>query len=396
MMALPLPKVVADTGPGGGLVTAMGGMNALAHNMLKRKYYAPDMESQINNRNALTEGQKIANQYMPDKLQLANAFAQLQNENYVPNIQSEINSRNALTRKTNTMTPLEAKELALKNEWYPKSEQATINWKNSGGAGMGVAQKELKGFEQQLIQEHPEWTPEQANQAASAYISGENSLPDGSPLPPISGLAQTYVDNIVKRGTTAAGINQQRFAATTDKLLDEGAKLIPSVAKYAGALGKAKGKLDSVASSLGADSPDYANYLKFTRITAPTAAGEMMRALGVNASDKQKEIYMSIMDPAFWDSNPKTAMENYKYMQKMFKETISKTVAKSTGEIRSSLRGHQNNTNTSTADEDSANKFDAANYDIPEGYVGLVKDGEQYFFPKKLVNKKLSEGYSYE
>lgn len=33
-MALPLPKVVADVGPGGGLVTAMGGMNALSNAML--------------------------------------------------------------------------------------------------------------------------------------------------------------------------------------------------------------------------------------------------------------------------------------------------------------------------------------------------------------------------
>lgn len=36
-MALPLPRVVADVGPGGGLVTAMGGMNSLANDMLLRK-----------------------------------------------------------------------------------------------------------------------------------------------------------------------------------------------------------------------------------------------------------------------------------------------------------------------------------------------------------------------
>ena len=36
-MALPLPRVVADVGPGGGLVTAMGGMNALANAMHERE-----------------------------------------------------------------------------------------------------------------------------------------------------------------------------------------------------------------------------------------------------------------------------------------------------------------------------------------------------------------------
>jgi hypothetical protein len=36
-MALPLPRVVSDVGPGGGLVTAMGGMNALSNEMLNRQ-----------------------------------------------------------------------------------------------------------------------------------------------------------------------------------------------------------------------------------------------------------------------------------------------------------------------------------------------------------------------
>jgi len=46
-MALPLPRVVADVGPGGGLVTAMGGINSLANDMILRqinevkKQYAP-------------------------------------------------------------------------------------------------------------------------------------------------------------------------------------------------------------------------------------------------------------------------------------------------------------------------------------------------------------------
>lgn len=36
-MALPLPNVIADVGPGGGLVTALGGMNSLANNMILKK-----------------------------------------------------------------------------------------------------------------------------------------------------------------------------------------------------------------------------------------------------------------------------------------------------------------------------------------------------------------------
>ena len=57
-MALPLPRVVPDTGPGGGLVTAMGGMNALHGQMLQNKM------------------NKIKNEYLPLTLQ-AQAASQL-------------------------------------------------------------------------------------------------------------------------------------------------------------------------------------------------------------------------------------------------------------------------------------------------------------------------------
>jgi len=355
-MLFPLPRVISDIGPGGGIVNSMQAINALHNSMLQNKYYGPQAQSEIDNRNALTNGQNITNQFLPDKLRLANAFAGLQNQYYGPNMQAEINGRNALTNRYNTMLPLEQEELRLKNQFYPEvtksniaSQQAMQNFRNAGGANMGVGQKEFLGLMNQLSNEHPDWDRNQVNQAASAYISGDNSLSDGTPLPPMSGLGQSYVDQIIKRGTTAQGLNQQRFAATTDKILNEGEKLIPSISQYAGALGKAQGNIDKVKSSLGQDTPAYNDYLYFTRTFAPYAAGEMMRALGVNASDSQKELYQKVINPISWDSNPKTAMENYKKMTKLFKNTVSKTVGKSTGEIRSGLRANNEPTPQSKA-----------------------------------------------
>jgi len=355
-MALPLPQVVADVGPGGGIVTGMQGMNALNKSALENQYYAPNMQSQIDYRNALTQGQGIENQFMPDKLKLANAFAQLQNQYYGPKTQSDINYNNALTNKMMTMTPLEAQQLQLANQYYPQKTQANINsqnamanYRNMGGTGMGVGQKQIMGLQQQLSREHPDWNPQQTNQAASAYIVGDNQLPDGTQLPPISGIGQAYVDQIVKQGTTAQGLNQQRFAATTDAILDKGNELMPSVSKYAGALGKAQGGIDAVSNSLGADTPDYQNYMYFTRTFVPYAAGEMMRALGVNASDIQKSLYQKVINPITWDQNPKSAMENYSKMTKLFKETVGKTVGKSTGEIRSALRNNSSSNSSSKA-----------------------------------------------
>jgi hypothetical protein len=97
-MALPLPRVVADVGPGGGLVTAMGGINKLSNEML------------------LEKANQIKNQYLPDKLRLANELAGLTNQYYGPNIQSQINERNALTQQYN-----------INNKFSPKLKQYEVD-----------------------------------------------------------------------------------------------------------------------------------------------------------------------------------------------------------------------------------------------------------------------------
>ena len=50
-MVLPLPKVVADVGPGGGIVTGMLGANALTKSNLENKYYGPSAEASIASKN---------------------------------------------------------------------------------------------------------------------------------------------------------------------------------------------------------------------------------------------------------------------------------------------------------------------------------------------------------
>jgi hypothetical protein len=87
-MALPLPKVVPDVGPGGPLVTAMGGMNALQKKILENQYYGPNIESEMAQRNALTNRY---NTLTPLEAQ----HYQLQNQYYAPNIESEMAYRNA-------------------------------------------------------------------------------------------------------------------------------------------------------------------------------------------------------------------------------------------------------------------------------------------------------------
>jgi hypothetical protein len=208
-MALDIPNINA-VGPGGRLLAALQAQNEEAKNALFNKFYGPDIQSQINNKNALTQGQTIENQFMPEKLKLANQAAQQTNQFYPSVTQANINSLNAGTNKTNTMTPLEAAKQQLENDWYDKNQQAINNEKaaqsnyyNMGGAGGGVDQKQLMGLQRQIARENPNYTPDQANEEASAYLSGKTTRADGTPLPPPSGIVGDYLDNIAKRRTTA-------------------------------------------------------------------------------------------------------------------------------------------------------------------------------------------------
>lgn len=189
---------------GGNIFTALGALNDNEKKRLENKYYAPNMESSIENRNALTEGYKIQNKYMPDKLRLANSLAVLQNQYYAPNIQSEINNRNALANRYNVMTPLEARELQLKNKFYPELTNAQIqNYKMGGRGGLGVGAKDDLLFSNSLAQDNPQLSPEDLRIANDMISQGSFVMPDGRPIN-ISAATQRALDRTLKSTTTAA------------------------------------------------------------------------------------------------------------------------------------------------------------------------------------------------
>jgi len=131
-------------------LNSLNEINALAYSMLKRKYYGPNIESEINNRNELTRGQKITNEYLPDKLRLANNFSSLRNKYYGPNIESEINNRNELTRGqkiTNEYLP-DKLRLAnafskLHNQYYGPNIESEINNRNASTTGKNIENQYL-------------------------------------------------------------------------------------------------------------------------------------------------------------------------------------------------------------------------------------------------------------
>lgn len=85
--------------------------------------------------------------------------------------------------RLNTMTPLEARELALKNAWYPKVTQAKIDYEAfGGGSGLGTGAREDVYLNQLTAQSNPQFDKKQSIDAANAVREGRSTLPDGTKI----------------------------------------------------------------------------------------------------------------------------------------------------------------------------------------------------------------------
>lgn len=204
-MPLPLPRVVPDIPEEGFILNSMKAKNALAKQNLENWYYGPEKESEIGYRSSLRQGQDITNKFAPQ------------------NFQSEIDQRNALTRKYNTLTPLEAKELELKNQSYPDFIKSQIQLNNLGGRyGYGAGGKEEFMFQNFVAKDNPQLdnNPEKVYEAANVLRQGGDTLADGTKLNALSPAARSSLDRIYKYGSTAAVVTAGVRANQSEKEIE--------------------------------------------------------------------------------------------------------------------------------------------------------------------------------
>ncbi len=170
---------------------------------LENQYYGPNIQSEIENRNALTNKTNVMTPLEANELNLKNQY-------YAPNIQSEIANRNALTSKYNTMTPLEAQELRVKNQFAPQREQADINYRNMGMGRGGVGATQDFQYQLKVNADNPQITdPIKQREAANVIENGGNRLSDGTIVNPPSSDTLRALDRAKKSTTTAALLTQQ-------------------------------------------------------------------------------------------------------------------------------------------------------------------------------------------
>lgn len=166
--------------------------------------------------------QKLLVQEQPQKFgeesqgrQLSNAMQQLLNQEQPQKFGSEMSSaamaralQQANVNRTNTMTPLEARELALKNELYPELTKSQISsnlalskQRELGLTGLGTGGKEEFYFQNLTGQSNPQFKPEQIFEASNAVREGKTTLSDGTPIN-VTPAMLSSLDRIAKYGTT--------------------------------------------------------------------------------------------------------------------------------------------------------------------------------------------------
>lgn len=162
--------------------------------------------------------------------QLQNAFQALLNQEQPQKFGSDMSSaamaralQQANINRTNTMTPLEARELALKNELYPEVTKSQIannlalsKQRELGLTGLGTGGKESFYFQNLTQQSNPQLKPEQMFEAANAVLEGKDTLPDGTRIN-VTPLMTASADRMTKYGTTGDLISNMVRGQQADK-----------------------------------------------------------------------------------------------------------------------------------------------------------------------------------
>lgn len=148
--------------------------------------------------------------------QLGNAFQALLNQEQPTKFGSEMSSagiaralQQANISRLNAMTPLEARELALKNQAYPELIKSQIannlalsKQRELGLTGLGTGGKEEFFYQSLTSKSNPQFTPEQVFEASNAVREGKTTLSDGTPINVTPSMTAS-LDRIAKSGTTS-------------------------------------------------------------------------------------------------------------------------------------------------------------------------------------------------
>ncbi len=191
-MALPLPRVIPDVGPGGGLVTAMGGMNKLSNEMILRKIndikkqYAP-LTTQAEAASKLAYANLMGPQFMAKLLGNDSAIANMGSHQAKQALQQAVNAGMGGGNANNIFAQMQQQNQgpgqklgnSLSNFFADKLKGVF-----GGGQGQpGMGQMPGQGQPQQAPQQQPMQMPNDAGQQSAPMAPPMGNRPkDGVTL----------------------------------------------------------------------------------------------------------------------------------------------------------------------------------------------------------------------
>ena len=298
------------------------------------------------------------------------------------------------------------------NNYLPKRESNEINeiaarekyYLNGGGRG-GVSAQNQTALQQQIKRDNPNFTDEQAFEAAGNLVSGKEMLNDGTPFN-ASGLTRLSAQKAVLQGNTAALTTQGTQAAqaeseipVVDKYINEGNKPYGSTYfGYSPALAADSAKTNDAAAQERVGKKIAADFLNFDRAalaakmsgtqSGVTIVNEMMHAAGQKIKEssfiktqKAREVALNTVREA---------------LNKML------SARRKVGVLQAGLVPGQNNQNASNQFEIPnkekipiaiRSKLSEINFtDVPDGKIRIFVKGEgSHVIPIGKLNEAISD-----
>lgn len=330
-LGIPLPRAVADVGPGGQFLTALKAQNAFARD--QAQLHKQGLMNQILEAQAAAAPKTM--QQKIDRGMAQNRLLDLRGQYYGPQQEAQIAQRQAATERMQTLTPLDAQKAQLaaqqqqfqlgtinplkqqqlqqQVEAFPELTAAKITQmkrKPVGRAGaMGNAQRK---FDETVAEDHPEWDQATLRNALDAYYEGKTQLPDGTELPRLRGRAMGALAG-VRRFIAPAALRTQT-AQMRGLLADMKAVNIASPMFFAGLKGQAKAAKYATAMAAGRPVPPiYREYLAFKNITSKANMDKMRKAFGSTVVPEYVNKFIGpLTDPQskFWQ-DPEQVRKNW-------------------------------------------------------------------------------------
>lgn len=347
------------------------------HNMTITPYEVPNIPSLYNSSLASALGglKEVTSGYMEGQQQkytrqqeeLKNALLQKQAQSemdyraiqgqkdqqqmqYNPQIwQSETDLRNAQAR----LTGGQADVLPNKTQAEIDELNARAKYYNQGQRGVGgssskydtAIQKDLYSFQNQLRMENPNWSDEDIQAASSAYLKGEKQF-NGNPLPPLSGVSQTFLTAVQKRSSNAAIQNQATLMDEISNQLNN-TDITPAT-KFTGITGKLKEGYNAFKSGIGLEpSEDYNSYQVF-KDQAIESMDSLRSALKTSVVPRYVTTtlgQLSNPNSSIW-SNPKLVEQRFNQVKEWVANNAKNLKIKSTQGVSAEL-GNNNNESSS-------------------------------------------------